>query len=112
MTGPELRSIRDALGLSQEAFGRALGYEGSRAGVINQISDMEHGSRTITRMVERLAEMYGRHGVPAVYQGNGETRCERASTSRGGSNPTLHLPSPTPPIPSGPPPRTPRRRPQ
>jgi hypothetical protein len=64
MTGGDLARIRKKLGLSLYEWGRALGYQGNHNGIQVQVKDMETGKRTITRMCERLARMYERHGVP------------------------------------------------
>lgn len=65
MTGSQLRVIRLALGLTLDAFGRALGYGAKRAAIT--ASDLEAERATITPPVARLAEMYGQHGVPKRY---------------------------------------------
>lgn len=65
MTGPQFAEVRKRLGLTLEAFGRALGFSGS--GLAGRISDMEAGRRTITPTVGRLAEQFGLHGVPEEY---------------------------------------------
>jgi transcriptional regulator with XRE-family HTH domain len=54
MTGPELRAIRLSLGLTLDAFGRALGYEG--VAVRKNISNMEAGRVPVPRRTGRLAE--------------------------------------------------------
>ena len=64
MTGPEFSAIRRRLGLTADAFGRALGFGGNRNSLQSRISDMEAGRRTITPTVARLAQMYDRAGVP------------------------------------------------
>jgi transcriptional regulator with XRE-family HTH domain len=64
MTGADLRAIRQKLGLTPDEFGRALGYRGPSARVT--VHQLETG-KTITRQVERLAEMFARHGVPRRY---------------------------------------------
>jgi transcriptional regulator with XRE-family HTH domain len=64
MTGTELRAIRDALGLSASAMGRALGYSGHGRNVAVQIRRLERDARAIPLSVGRLALMYARHGIP------------------------------------------------
>lgn len=65
MTGPEFRAIRQQLDLTQEAWGRALGFTGANIRItVNQI---EAESKTLTSAVERLAWMYGKHGIPKQY---------------------------------------------
>lgn len=67
MTGPDLREIRQRLGLTAEAFGRALGYRGSRNAVQVQVAGMESGARVIPVERARLAAMYDRFGVPTDF---------------------------------------------
>lgn len=55
MTGPELRAIRDRLGMTAEQFGRALGYQGERASIDMMISRMERGSRAVPKHVALVA---------------------------------------------------------
>ena len=62
MTGSELRVIRLSLGLTQEAFGRALGYSGPNVRIV--ISAMENGQRTIPERVELKIEKLNREGWP------------------------------------------------
>jgi DNA-binding transcriptional regulator YiaG len=64
MTGEEIRKIREDLDLSTERFGRALGYHGAYGAAARHIRRFESGARPIPRAVERLAVMFGRHGVP------------------------------------------------
>ncbi len=64
MTGPELRTIRLALGLSVIQMGRALGYAGSDVAVRVQVARWETGARDVPVQVGLLAAMYGRFGVP------------------------------------------------
>jgi transcriptional regulator with XRE-family HTH domain len=64
MTGAELKSIREAYGLSASAMGKALGYSGPRANVAVHIRRLEREARRIPPSVENLALMYRRHGIP------------------------------------------------
>jgi transcriptional regulator with XRE-family HTH domain len=64
MTGEELRTIREDLGLSTEKLGRALGYQGAYGIASRHIRRFESGARPIPRRIERLAEMFRLHGVP------------------------------------------------
>ena len=64
MTGEEFRRIREDLGLSTEKFGRALGYQGTYGIAARHIRRFESGARSLPPWIERLAAMYGRHGVP------------------------------------------------
>jgi transcriptional regulator with XRE-family HTH domain len=60
-----LKQARQATGLSQADFGLALGYQhANRYHTRVQVNDMEHGRKTVTPMVARLAEMFRRFGVP------------------------------------------------
>jgi len=64
MTGEELRTVRENLGLSTEKFGRALGYQGAYGIASRHIRRFESGARPIPQPIERLAEMFRLHGVP------------------------------------------------
>jgi transcriptional regulator with XRE-family HTH domain len=64
MTGAELRTIREAFGLSASVMGRALGYSGPKANVAVQIRRLERDARPIPPSVSKLALMYARHGIP------------------------------------------------
>jgi len=64
MTGAELRSIREAYGLSASAMGRILGYSGPKANVAVHIRRLERDARRIPPSIEKLALMYARHGIP------------------------------------------------
>jgi transcriptional regulator with XRE-family HTH domain len=64
MTGEEFRRIREDLGLSTEKFGRVLGYQGIYGIAARHIRRFESGARKLPPWIERLAAMYGRHGVP------------------------------------------------
>lgn len=64
MTGHELKAIRRALGLSTREFGAALGYRGNDNTRAVAIRLYESGARPIPPWIARLAEMFGRHGVP------------------------------------------------
>jgi transcriptional regulator with XRE-family HTH domain len=68
MTGPDLRAIRTRLGLSVYDFGRALGYQGNDNTVGVQIRRYETGARDVPPWIARLAEMYGRYGVPKEFR--------------------------------------------
>ncbi|HXF46873.1 MAG TPA: hypothetical protein VNK91_12225 [Burkholderiaceae bacterium] len=74
MTGPELRAIRQRLGLTLYAFGLALGYRGSRNAVQVTVARLESGRARITPQVERLATMYARRGVPREFMRSGHAR--------------------------------------
>ena len=67
MTGPELKAIRQKLGLSVVEFGRALGYQGQRQTVDVTVRRYELGTRDIPPWIARLAFMYGKHGVPKQF---------------------------------------------
>jgi transcriptional regulator with XRE-family HTH domain len=64
MTGEELRTIREDLGLSTEKFGRALGYQGAYGIASRHIRRFESGARPVPQRIERLAEIFRRQGVP------------------------------------------------
>jgi transcriptional regulator with XRE-family HTH domain len=64
MTGAQLRSIREAYGLSASAMGKALGYSGPKANIAVHIRRLERDARPIPSSVERLASMYAQHGIP------------------------------------------------
>ena len=67
MTGSELRSIRQAFGLSAAAMGRALGYNGPKANIAVLIRRFERDARIIPKPVARLAEMFRQHGLPSEW---------------------------------------------
>lgn len=62
MTGPELRAIRQKLGLTIIQWGRALGYSGTDESVRVSATRVETTAIAPLR-VARLADMYRRHGV-------------------------------------------------
>ena len=64
MTGAEMRSIRDELGLSAVQLGRAVGYGGGAPTIAVMISKYENGAREIPGHLARLLIMFQRHGVP------------------------------------------------
>jgi hypothetical protein len=64
MTGAELRSIREAYGLSASVIAKALGYSGPKANMAVQVRRLERNARPIPPSVEKLALMYARHGIP------------------------------------------------
>jgi hypothetical protein len=64
MTGTELRTIREAFGLSASVMGMALGYCGPKANIAVHIRRLERDARRIPPPVEKLALMYRRHGIP------------------------------------------------
>jgi hypothetical protein len=65
MTGPEMRAIRDELGLSAVQLGRAFGYEGNDQTLGPLISRFETGARPIPTYLVRLLLLFQRYGVPA-----------------------------------------------
>lgn len=64
MTGPEFSDIRKRLDLTAEQWGRALGLSGTRNTVQGNVRLYARGKRELSLTLERLAEMYERHGVP------------------------------------------------
>jgi hypothetical protein len=64
MTGSELKSIREAFGLSASAMGRALGYSGPRANVAVLVRRFERDARPIPPPVARLAQRFMHNGIP------------------------------------------------
>jgi len=60
----EFRAIRDALGLSASAWGRALGYSGPKANIAVHIRRLERDGRGIPASIKRLAVMFKHHGIP------------------------------------------------
>lgn len=65
MTGPELQSIRKALGLSVIEMGRAFGYSGTDDTVSVTVRRYEApNGRDIPEWIARLALMFAKHGVP------------------------------------------------
>lgn len=57
MTGPEIRAIRESLGLTQTAWGRMLGLDGNDESVRIMVSMYERGVRPVPRTKALLAEM-------------------------------------------------------
>lgn len=55
MTGPEFRTIRESLGLTQEEMAWRLGYHGRGQSTRSMISGWEHGRRPIPIRVALLA---------------------------------------------------------
>ena len=77
MTGLDLRTARESLGLSQADFAIALGYRNhDRQGLRQQINDMEAGRKVITPQTARLAEMLRRFGVPSDFLLRGRVTVE------------------------------------
>lgn len=66
MTGPELKAIREKLGLSLTEWGRVLGYQGSNDTVRALMHKYENGSRTIPPMLAILAKIIGHIGLDKV----------------------------------------------
>ena len=64
MKGAQLKAIRKALNLSASAWGRALGYSGSKSQIAVQVRRFERDDRRIPFWIARLALMYARHGIP------------------------------------------------
>ena len=62
MTPDDLRAIRLSLGLTQEAFGRALGYKGPN--IKQMISRLERGVMPVPERVELKIEKLNRDGWP------------------------------------------------
>lgn len=66
MTGAQLATIRQQLGLSLVEMGRALGYEGNRNTVQVAVSRYEAGDRPIPPWIANLVWAYyvlHRHGL-------------------------------------------------
>jgi len=64
MTGGDLKSLRQAYGLSACGMGRLLGYSGSNRNVGVHVRRLERGARPIPPAVARLAFMFGYYGLP------------------------------------------------
>ena len=64
MTGNDLRATRQRLGLTQEAFGRALGYQATPAGLRTIVSRLETGLGAIPERVILKIEKLDREGWP------------------------------------------------
>jgi transcriptional regulator with XRE-family HTH domain len=84
MDGQQFKQIRQELGLSASALGRALGYQGSDANVARTIYRLESG-RQIPRPVVHLLLMFEVFGVPRAWVGKtirqnaGPKWCEHGS---------------------------------
>jgi hypothetical protein len=72
MTPERFRTCRLATGLSPSDWARALGYSGPN--VRKHAYDLETGRRPIPEPIGRLAEMYGRHGVPVDLRPGGRRK--------------------------------------
>ena len=57
MTPAEFRTLRKKAGLSQTAWGRALGYAGANASVQVNIAQFESGKRKIPPRTAMVAEL-------------------------------------------------------
>ena len=68
MTGPQLSQIRNKLGLTRLEWGRALGYRGTDESIGVMVRRTETMD-AVPGQIERLAEMYQRHGVPKEFVG-------------------------------------------
>lgn len=68
MDGSEFSAIRARLGLSVIEFGRAFGYQGDDNSVSVTIRRYERDEKPIPPWIERLALMFGRHGVPPEWR--------------------------------------------
>lgn len=64
MSGAELKTIRNRLGLSAIQLGRAFGYVGGDNTVSVTIRRYESDERPLPPWLARLAVMFDRHGVP------------------------------------------------
>jgi transcriptional regulator with XRE-family HTH domain len=65
MTGAELKRIRVALGVSQGAFGAALGYGGGPKARARMVRRLQDGTRRIWPEVASLARWYAQYGLAA-----------------------------------------------
>ena len=91
MDGQEFKQIRQKLGLSAAALGRALGYQGSDANVARTIYRLESG-RQIPCPVKQLLLMFDAFGVPRAWVGKtarhqhnvGPKWCDHASFTEAG----------------------------
>ena len=57
MTPAEFRAAREALGLTQEEFGRELGFTGKPLNIAKSIRRLEAGQREIDGTLERLVKV-------------------------------------------------------
>ena len=89
MEGQQFKQIRQTLGLSAAALGRALGYQGSDANIARTIYRLESG-RQIPRPVVHLLLMFDAFGVPRAWVGKpvrqnaGPKWCDHASFTEAG----------------------------
>ena len=65
MTPADFKACRNACGLTQSEWGRALGYDGDNCDVT--VRRYENGTRPLPEWIARLADMYRRHGIPPEY---------------------------------------------
>jgi transcriptional regulator with XRE-family HTH domain len=66
MTGAEFKAIRMRLGLTAEAFARALGYSGTVQSIRTAIYMFQSGRREIPPAIASLVAMIGEHGIVEV----------------------------------------------
>jgi len=64
MPPSEFKAIRKGLGLTDEQWGKLLGYKCNPNAMRVLISQMESGKQRITPQVALLAESYRDNGVP------------------------------------------------
>jgi len=57
MTPADLKAARETLGLTQEEFGRRLGFRGQPLNIAKSIRRLEAGAREIDGTVERLVKV-------------------------------------------------------
>ncbi len=57
MTPADLKAARETLGLTQEEFGRRLGFHGQPLNIAKSIRRLEAGAREINGTVERLVKV-------------------------------------------------------
>ena len=77
LTGEELRSVREGLGLSAGQMSRVLGYAGDARAGATAIENYEAGVRPIPLSLSRLAIMLGQLGVPETWDEPIQTPVER-----------------------------------
>jgi len=61
MTGPEMKAIRQKMGLECLEFARLVGYTGSERNVISSMKKMERGQKQIPLTIARLTWLLAAH---------------------------------------------------
>ena len=61
MTGPEMKAIREKMGLERLEFARLVGYTGIDRNVLSSMKKMERGQKQIPLTIARLVWLLSAH---------------------------------------------------